>query len=113
MARAIAKTEAYMVSRRQRKKVEMLFAHLKRILSSTGCDYAVRMGHATNSSSPPPPRTCGSSRSWFRQRGQRQRGEATSLINRLAAPSLRRPDHLKIYFFNGIAPISLKKSGLK
>ncbi len=30
-ARAIAKTEAY-VSRRERKKVEMLFAHLKRIL---------------------------------------------------------------------------------
>ena len=32
MARAIAKTEAYKTSRRQRKKVEMLFAHLKRIL---------------------------------------------------------------------------------
>jgi hypothetical protein len=31
-ARAIAKTGAYAVSRRERKKVEMLFAHLKRIL---------------------------------------------------------------------------------
>jgi len=31
-ARAVAKTEAYVVSRRERKKVEMLFAHLKRIL---------------------------------------------------------------------------------
>src|SRR5271163_2177073 len=31
-ARAIAKSEAYVVSRRERKKVEMLFAHLKRIL---------------------------------------------------------------------------------
>jgi hypothetical protein len=31
-ARAIAKTEAYAVSRREQKKVEMLFAHLKRIL---------------------------------------------------------------------------------
>ena len=31
-ARAIAKTEAYAVSCRERKKVEMLFAHLKRIL---------------------------------------------------------------------------------
>jgi hypothetical protein len=31
-ARAIAKTEAYAVSHRERKKVEMLFAHLKRIL---------------------------------------------------------------------------------
>ncbi|SFL08193.1 Transposase DDE domain-containing protein, partial [Mesorhizobium albiziae] len=32
MARNIATTDAYVVSRRQRKKVEMLFAHLKRIL---------------------------------------------------------------------------------
>jgi len=31
-ARAIAKTPAYKQSRRERKKVEMLFAHLKRIL---------------------------------------------------------------------------------
>jgi transposase len=32
MARAIAATDAYATSRRERKKVEMLFAHLKRIL---------------------------------------------------------------------------------
>jgi transposase len=32
MARDIAKTDAYRTSRRERKKVEMLFAHLKRIL---------------------------------------------------------------------------------
>jgi len=32
MARDIAKTEAYEISRKNRKKVEMLFAHLKRIL---------------------------------------------------------------------------------
>jgi hypothetical protein len=32
LARDIAKTEAYQTSRRQRKKVEILFAHLKRIL---------------------------------------------------------------------------------
>ena len=32
LARAIATTDAYLVSHRQRKKVEMLFAHLKRIL---------------------------------------------------------------------------------
>jgi hypothetical protein len=31
-ARAIAKTDAYAVSPRERKRVEMLFAHLKRIL---------------------------------------------------------------------------------
>ena len=32
MARVIAATEAYAISRRERKRVEMLFAHLKRIL---------------------------------------------------------------------------------
>lgn len=32
VARAIAKTKAYETTRRLRKKVEMLFAHLKRIL---------------------------------------------------------------------------------
>jgi len=32
MARDIAKTEAYVTSRHERKKIEMLFAHLKRIL---------------------------------------------------------------------------------
>ena len=31
-ARDIAKTDAYVASRRQQKKIEMLFAHLKRIL---------------------------------------------------------------------------------
>ena len=32
MARSVAETEAYVTSRRERKKIEMLFAHLKRIL---------------------------------------------------------------------------------
>jgi hypothetical protein len=32
MARGLAATEAYVTCRRERKKVEMLFAHLKRIL---------------------------------------------------------------------------------
>ncbi|MBB5713082.1 transposase, partial [Sphingomonas xinjiangensis] len=32
LARDIATSDAYVTSRRQRKKVEMLFAHLKRIL---------------------------------------------------------------------------------
>src|SRR5207342_2540099 len=32
MARDIATTDAYVTSRRERKKIEMLFAHLKRIL---------------------------------------------------------------------------------
>jgi hypothetical protein len=35
VARAIAKTRLYRQSRRERKKVEMLFAHLKRILNLT------------------------------------------------------------------------------
>ena len=32
MARDLALTDAYATSRRERKKIEMLFAHLKRIL---------------------------------------------------------------------------------
>ena len=32
MAREVAETEAYQSSRHERKRVEMLFAHLKRIL---------------------------------------------------------------------------------
>jgi hypothetical protein len=32
VARALTRTEAYVQTRRDRKKVEMLFAHLKRIL---------------------------------------------------------------------------------
>ena len=32
VARDIVKTETYVTSRRERKKIEMLFAHLKRIL---------------------------------------------------------------------------------
>jgi hypothetical protein len=32
LARSIARTDAFVTSLRQRKKVEMLFAHLKRIL---------------------------------------------------------------------------------
>jgi hypothetical protein len=32
MARDISKTDADVISRRERKKVEMLFAHLKRII---------------------------------------------------------------------------------
>ena len=36
LARSIAETNSYVVSRRERKKVEMLFAHLKRILRLRG-----------------------------------------------------------------------------
>ena len=58
-ARAIAKTEAYVVSRRERKKIEMLFAHLKRILRLIDYDYEVPAAPAMSSSLPPLPRTCG------------------------------------------------------
>jgi len=40
--RRIAKTPEYNQSCRERKKVEMLFAHLKRILKRTVCDCAVQ-----------------------------------------------------------------------
>ena len=42
VARAIAKTKAYEQSRRDRKKVEMLFAHLKRICVSIDSVYGAR-----------------------------------------------------------------------
>ncbi len=44
MARDIAKTEAYQTSRRQRKKVEMLFALLKPILKLDRLRVARRSG---------------------------------------------------------------------
>ena len=58
-SRDIAKTEAYRTSRRQRKKVEMLLAHLFLRLDRLDCEdhAALRM----NSFSPPPPRTSESS----------------------------------------------------
>jgi hypothetical protein len=57
LARDIAKTEAYQISRYQRKKVEMLFAHLKRILKLDRLRLRGRTALAMNSTSPPPPRT--------------------------------------------------------
>jgi len=58
VARAIARTEQFAQTRRDRKKVEMLFAHLKRILRLG----RLRLrGHAAPSSSspwPPSLRTC-------------------------------------------------------
>jgi len=54
-ARVIAKTDACVTSRRERKKVEMLFAHLKRILKLDRL--RLRGPPAMSSSSPPLPRT--------------------------------------------------------
>jgi hypothetical protein len=58
VARAIAKTEAFERSRRERKRVEMLFAHLKRILRPADCDCADRAAPNSSSRSPPSPRIC-------------------------------------------------------
>ena len=56
---------AFEQSRRDRKRVEMLFAHLKRILRLAGCACAARAEHRSSSRSRPSPRTCdGSPSSW-------------------------------------------------
>jgi len=57
MARDIAKSEAYATSRRQRKKIEMLFAHLKRILKLDRLRPRGRMARGMNSISQPRPKT--------------------------------------------------------
>ncbi len=61
LARDLSLTDAYLTSRRERKKVEMLFAHLKQILKLTACVSGVRTEQKTSSTSPPPPRTSASS----------------------------------------------------
>jgi transposase len=61
LARDIAKTEAYKTSRRQRTRSRCCSRISSASSSSTGCDYAGQMALATNSTSPPPPRTCGNS----------------------------------------------------
>jgi len=50
MARQIAKSWEGGQSRRLRKKIEMLFAHLKRILNLGGFDCEDRTPRTTNSS---------------------------------------------------------------
>lgn len=66
MARDIAETDAYVTSRRERKKVEMLFAHLKRILRLDRLRRAGPMAPEKSSISPQQPRTSGSSPSFCR-----------------------------------------------
>jgi hypothetical protein len=61
MARDIANSNEGRASRSERKKVEMLFAHLKRILKLDRLRFRVRMEHVMSSTSLPPPRTSGSS----------------------------------------------------
>lgn len=44
VARAIAQTPAYKMTRRQRKKVEMLFAHMKRTEKGVGAHLVLILG---------------------------------------------------------------------
>jgi len=103
-AHAIAKTEAYAVSRRERKKVEMLFAHLKRILGldrlrlrgqrrqgrvPIGC-YGPKSAENSRSSSP-------------RRRSSPPEAERPGFASLTAAPNAERRRHNK-GFFNGIDP---------
>ena len=62
MARDIAKTDAYLTSKRERKKIEMLFAHLKRILQLGRLRLRDQTARVTSSTLQPPPRT---SESWL------------------------------------------------
>ena len=57
VARAIAKTAAYEQTRRDRKKVEMLFAHLKRIRALAACDCADPPARSSSSQWRQSPRT--------------------------------------------------------
>src|SRR5262245_15691026 len=58
VARAIAKTEAFEQSCRDRKRIEMLFAHLERILRLDRLRLRDRVAHKTSSRWQPSPRTC-------------------------------------------------------
>ena len=65
MARALAKTEAFEQSCRERKRVEMLFAHLKRILRLgrlrlRGPRGAHSISHSSYRTEPAPPCKAGS-----------------------------------------------------
>jgi hypothetical protein len=57
VARDVAKTDGYKQSRKDRKKVEMLFAHLKRILSWIACVSEGRAARRMSSCSQPPRKT--------------------------------------------------------
>ena len=61
MARDIAGTDGYVTSRRERKKVEMLFAHLKRILKLDRLRLRGPNGARDSSILQPPPKTSGNS----------------------------------------------------
>jgi hypothetical protein len=82
LVRDIANTDAYVTSRRQRKKVEMLFAHLKGILKLDRLRLRGPAALETSFSSPPPPRTSANSPSSSRStlRPLRPEPPATSAV---------------------------------
>jgi hypothetical protein len=71
IARALAKTEAFERSRRHRKSVEMLFAHLKRILRLGRLRLRGPCGAQDEFTLAPSRRTYAGSRSWSLDRHQR------------------------------------------
>ena len=70
VARALAKTEAFEQSCRDRKRVEMLFAHLKRILRLGRLRLRGPAVPSSSSRWQPSPRTCAGSPSWWPGRRQ-------------------------------------------
>jgi hypothetical protein len=101
LARSIARTDAFATSLRQRKKVEMLFAHLKRILKLDRLRLRGPNGAGTNSSWPPPPRTSGSSPSSPPDRLEAGVGASNNPI----------PSACRVDFFNEIGPLRTFGSG--
>jgi hypothetical protein len=93
-ARAIARTETCAVSRRERKRVEMLFAHLKRILKLDQFRLRGPSEAKERFYWPPPPKICGNWRSLspFPPRSSPQEAERprfaslTAVATRIAAP---------------------------
>ena len=63
VARSFAGTEGFEWSRRERKKIEMRFAHLKRVLRHFDC--AANEAPKMSLFLPPSLRTCGGSRRWL------------------------------------------------
>jgi hypothetical protein len=70
VARTLANTEAFAQSRRDRKKVEMLFAHLKRILRLNRLPCEARAALSSSSRWQPSLRTCAGSPSLWPARRQ-------------------------------------------
>ena len=101
-ARAIAKTQAYAVSCRERKKVEMLFADLKRILRLDRLASRSKTEPKTSSCSPPPPKFSGNWRSSFliRRRSSPHKAQRPSFVFLTAV--LENPGRQDSGFFNKI-----------